>query len=475
MTDDRPAAAGVGFSALLRTSSFRLALGFLLLFCVATGGLLGLTWRVTVDLVDRQIDQTLAAEVEGLADIYRRLGTSGVVDAVRDRVRSPGGAGLYLVTAANGRPLAGNLSGWPPDLAAADGQVTFRFADPDRADIGSIAARGRIFALPGALRLLVARDLADRDRFSEQLGRVVLGGMAATLLVGLIGAGWIARRTQARIGRLTDTLDRIERGDFQARLSTGSGRDEVDRLAEATNAALDRIETLMAGLKQLSNTLAHELSTPLSRLRNRLERVLADPGRGEADLTVALGEADRLLTGLRGLLDIAEAEAGLLDHARVPVDLAALATDLADLYAPAIEEAGLSLATDIRGPVAIAGHPALLSRAVANLLDNALKYTPAGGTIHLDAGTGPTAGWIAVRDTGPGIAAADRDRVLRPFARAVGPASPGGSGLGLSLVHAVARAHGARLDLGDNDPGLSVTLTVPTGPGRPRNTSAGKG
>lgn len=448
-----------GRFALLRTSSFRLALAAVLLFTLTTGALLAITWRVTLNLIDNGIDQTLQAEVDGLEDAYRRLGAPGLIDSVNDRVRDPVNTSLYLYTAPGRGLAAGNLSRWPPDLTIEDGFARFRFTDPDRVDGLDLAARGRVFRLAGGQRLLVARDLADRDAFARRLGQVVSAALGATLLVGLGSGLWLSRRSLARVEAMGGALDRIKAGEFGARLPVGAGGDEIDRLAEAVNDSLSRIETLMRGLKRLSNTLAHELRTPLSRLRTRLERAAGSADGSPDHLEAALEEADRMLAMIRGLLDIAEAEAGLLDHAKVPVDLCALLTDLADLYTPAAEALGHPLLTEIEAGLQVNGHPALLTQAMANLLDNALKYAGDRGPITLGGcrrGQGVDL-WVA--DHGAGIPPERFNELLQPFAR--GDHDKPGTGLGLALVGAVAGAHGGGVSVsGDPDNGLPSIVTV---------------
>jgi signal transduction histidine kinase len=291
---------------------------------------------------------------------------------------------------------------------------------------------------------------------------------ALLLTVGL-GAGGgvlISRNVMHRIDAINRTTRQIMSGALQERMAVADRGDELDQLARNLNAMLDQIEHLMVGMRQVTDSVAHDLRTPLTRLRSRLEITLVEAETHDdyrAAIQEAISEADRLLGIFGALLSIAEAEAGTMQRSFQKVALSDLARQMADLYEPAAEEAGLSFVSDIRAEPEVLGNQQLLAQAIANLLDNALKYTPAEGIVTLtvsgpEGGRGPC---VSVSDTGPGIPAEQRESVLRRFVRLEASRSTPGNGLGLSLVDAVARLHGARLEMDDNHPGLIVSLVFP--------------
>jgi signal transduction histidine kinase len=447
--------------AITRASSFRIALLYLALFLASVGLVLGVTYRLTLSLIDQHLEDSIGTEVEGLADLVRARGVPGLAAVISERVAQPTNNALYVLALPTLQPIAGNLSAWPVDKTPDDGWLVFTLKD--RAGV-TMAARARAYTLTGGMRLLVGRDLRDRDAFVRRLGIAMAWAVAGTLVLGIGGATLLARRALRRVEIVASSLDRIIDGDLAARLPSSNSGDEIDRLVVSVNTTLDRLEALMAGLRRISHGVAHELRTPVVRLRGRLEMALmhdlpVEALRGEMERAVA--DADALLAMVRAMLDIAEAEAGLLRDSRAAVDVSRLAVDAAELYAPAAEEAGLTLKTAITGGLKITGHAQLLARAISNLLDNAVKYTPSGGCVVLGVAALPTGGVrLWVQDTGPGIPADRRSEALEPFVRVREPGGQPGVGLGLALVRAIAKAHGARLSLDDAAPGLRVTLEL---------------
>ena len=252
-------------------------------------------------------------------------------------------------------------------------------------------------------------------------------------------------------------------GDLTHRIATSGSNDEFDRLSDALNAMLEEIRRLMSGMRTVTDNIAHDLRSPLTRMKGRLEMLLREPTDAEAQrlaIERTIGDADQLLATFTALLSIADAESGTARASMAQLDLGLLAADIVDLYGPAAEERAITMIYD-DGQGVVIGSRQLLFQALANLVDNAIKNTPTGGTIALSVEAGSAGVRLAVADTGPGIPETERDRVLEPFVRLDGSRSTPGSGLGLALVAAIARLHGARLELADNHPGLSVALIFP--------------
>lgn len=451
---------------LLRSSTARLALTYLALFGASVMVLLGFLYWSTAGFMSRQTDATIDAEITGLAEQYAQFGTVGLVRAINRRtVDARASRGLYLVTEPAGlTPIAGNLSHWPKETPDAEGRLTFtlEYASAGGGEIN--LGRARVFALDGGLHLLVGRDIRERLEIAVRIRQSLAWGMAITVALAAFGGIFISRSMLRRIEAINQTSRDIMAGSLNRRVPVRGTGDEFDRLADNLNRMLDRIEALLAGMKEVSDNVAHDLRSPLARLRNRLETVLMDDGdaatyRHVIDATIA--EADGLLTTFNALLGIAQAEAGTPRERFTDVDAATLLTDLAELYAPVAEQRGLEWVAEGSGNAKIHGDRDLLFQALANLTDNAIKFSPAGGTVRLvlDSTAGSTRFTIA--DDGPGIPEEARDNVRRRFVRLDQSRSTPGSGLGLSLAEAVAGLHEGKLVLDDNAPGLRAVLELP--------------
>jgi signal transduction histidine kinase len=453
--------------ALLRTTTFRVALLYLGLFLASVLVILGMIYWFTAGFIERQTDETIAAEIAGLREQYRQRRLPGLVEVVNARSATPRTSTLYLVTTPTFTPLAGNLSAWPDAQPDPEGWITFEIEDAPATNDGSRHdARAVVFTLPGGYHLLVGRDTRERQQFQERVLNALAWALLLTVGLGAAGGVLISRNVMHRIDAINRTTRQIMSGALQERMTVQGNGDELDQLAANLNAMLDQIEHLMVGMRQVSDSVAHDLRTPLTRLRSRLEITLVEAGTEDeyrAAIQDAIGEADRLLGIFSALLSIAEAEAGTLQRSFQQVPLADLARQMADLYEPAAEEAGLGFESDIRAEPIVLGNQQLLAQAIANLLDNALKYAPEGGRVTLTV-TGPGEGCgpcLSIADSGPGIPAEQRESVLRRFVRLESSRSSPGNGLGLSLVDAVARLHGARLEMDDNHPGLIVAIVFP--------------
>jgi signal transduction histidine kinase len=317
--------------------------------------------------------------------------------------------------------------------------------------------------------MLVGRDLGDREKVYNIVLAAGRWSVALVVVLGLTGGFFVTRRVLRRVDAMTETTRTIVEGDLGGRLHVGGSGDELDRLAENLNAMLDRIEALMRGLQEVSDNIAHDLKTPLTRLRNRAEEALR-LSKGETDYRAALertiDESDALMRTFNALLMIARAESGHAREDMAEFDAAEVARGIGELYEPLAEEKGLRLTTEAAGPILVRGNRELISQALSNLVDNAIKYAvPDHGTAEIGIAAQSQAERVLlqVADNGPGIAEADRPQVIKRFVRLERSRSQPGSGLGLSLAAAVAQLHGGELLLEDNRPGLKAIIALPRG------------
>lgn len=444
---------------VLRSHALRLAVFHALAFSGCVSVLLGFLYWATAGYMAQQADATINAEIEGLADQYRSRGLEGLSRVIGERLRrDPAGDSVYLFADSRFRPLGGNLGQWPEVAPDRDGWVDF-----ERATNGGPArTRARAFVIEGRIRLLVGRDVGVLDEVRALVLRAIFWGLALSLVLAGLLALATRRATLRRIELVNATSRDIMAGDLSRRIPTSGAGDEFDQLADQLNAMLDEIEGLMVSVRDVSDSIAHDLRTPLTRLRHRLEEVLAasrDESEPMAELArAALEDADQMLAAFTALLRIARLEAGGVKRAFEPVNLSALAEDAFELYALAAEEAGLELRTRLVDDCEVRADRDLLFQAVCNLLDNAIKFTPAGGVVTLQTARGPATMMLSVSDTGPGVPGGQREQIFRRFHRGERSRSTPGHGLGLSLVAAVARHHEAAVEVSDNDPGLTVQM-----------------
>ena len=450
---------------LLRTHAFRLAALYFLVFAASVVGVLFFVYWTSADFVERQTEATLDAEVTGLAEQYAQRGLSGLVQIVAARGAGDRGDGvLYLVTDRHGRPLAGNLTGWPAGVPIRPGSLAFRIEVPAKGGNETHPARGVIFAIPDGYRLLVGRDISDAAAFRNRVKVTLLWSGLVALGIGLLGGAVMGRNMLRRVEQVNRTAERVIAGNLSDRVPRRGTNDEFDQLAGNLNSMLDQIERLMTAMREVTDNIAHDLKTPLARLRARLELALLGPSgdlaaQSEA-IRVAIAEADRLLATFNALLSIAEAEAGAGGWAGDPLDLGDIARAAVELYEPVAEEQGFALRLEAAPGTTIRGDRHLLSQAVANLLDNAVKYG-GGSDVAIQVRRCADRAVIEVGDHGPGIPPGQREEVFDRFVRLERSRSTPGNGLGLSLVRAVARRHEAAVTLDDNDPGLRVRIDFP--------------
>ena len=446
---------------LFRTHAFRLAALYLVVFAASVLGVLLFVYWTSANFVERQTEATLDAEIAGLAEQYAQRGLSGLIQIVA--ARSAGDRGdsmIYLVTDPDGRPLAGNIAAWPTGLATGSAWLSFALEKTVNGRVVIHPARGRLFTIPGGYRLLVGRDISDAAAFRGQVRSTLLWAGLIALGIGLIGGTVMSRNLLRRVEQVNRTSERVMAGNLADRIPLHGTSDEFDQLAANLNRMLDQIERLMTAMREVTDDVAHDLKTPLSRLRTRLERALAEPSSGRARndaIRGAIEEADRLLATFNALLSIAELESGARRDQSEPVDLSEVARSAAELYEPVVEEKGFVLAIGAEADLRICGDRHLLSQALANLLDNALKYA-GGGKIEIRTFGNNGRAVLEVADRGPGIPEGDRETVLNRFVRLEASRTTAGNGLGLSLVRAIARRHDGSLVLEDNNPGLRVRL-----------------
>ena len=448
---------------ILRTQAFRIVLIYVFVFAVSATVLVGFTYWNTERSLDAQTDQIIEAEITGLVEQYQRLGIMGLAQAVAGRSTHEG-LDLYLLADSQGRFLAGNLDQWPRSVTRADVFVEFEYDRRVQGTLTTRRARGMALLLAGGFELLAARDVAERDLTRRLLTTTLPWSVVMMLVFGLIGGALISRNVLARLDSINRTSAEIMAGNFSHRVPLTSAHDEFDMLAENLNRMFERIERLMKGMREVADSVAHDLRTPLNRLRNHLEeaqRRLDPLSPHAAEIEAAIAETDGLIATFNALLLIAEADSGVARGAMAQIDLSAVTEDVAELYAPLAEEKSIALGVLPTGVLMIEGSRSLISQALANLIDNAIKYTPAGGRVTISASETPSGVDLTVADSGPGIPLADRARVVERFVRLEASRNSPGTGLGLSLVAAVARLHQARLTLDDNNPGLKATMSFP--------------
>jgi signal transduction histidine kinase len=511
---------------LLRTTAFQLTLVYLIVFALFAAFLLGYFALNTRRLINEQIATIVDAELQLLQVQYNQAGIRRLVAAVDVRSRRPGSS-LYLVTTPMGEGLAGNVGSLEPGVLEGQGWVETayrRLEEPESAEHNALV---RVTRLPGGIRILVGRDLDERERMLHIVALAGRWSVAIVIVLGIIGGVFVSRRVLKRVDAMTGTAQTIMAGDLSGRLSVIGSGDEFDRLALNLNGMLERIESLMRGLKEVTDNVAHDLKTPLTRLRNRCEAALRT-AKSDAEfrrvLEDTIEESEGLIRTFDALLMIARAESGEVREGMAEFDVAEVARDVGELYEPLAEDKGLMLEVDAKQHAAVKGNRELVSQALANLVDNAIKYAappplaatagvsppppyppPQAGedkSVHPPplagegragaAGETPavpepavaegvragavngerrailvTAGAeqdrivLTVSDRGPGIPSADRSRVVDRFVRLERSRSLPGSGLGLSLVSAVARLHGGELKLEDNAPGLRARISLP--------------
>ena len=448
---------------LFSSSSFRLTLQFAGLFGVSALALFGAVYWTATDYMHAQFDATIRAQLASLREDGRDGGSSRLAALIDQRIGSPRHHSFfYLLRDAEGRQLVGNLS-VGPGAGAADGWSEFPIPGPEGES--DHAVRAWTVELSGGGTLLVGQDIYQLDEVLELMLRVFVWGIGATLVLA-IGGGILA---SAGLLRRLETINRTSReiieGDLKRRILVTGAHDDFDRLAIHLNAMLDRIQALMDDVRQVSNDIAHDLRTPLARLRQRLEAArLGAPSVAAYEVAIdhALAETDDILATFGALLRIAQIDSGSRRAGFTEVDLSSVVASVVETYAPVAENDDHSIVAEIPAAIHARGDRELIIQMLANLIENSLTHTPTGTHIRISVEAGADGVSVVVADDGPGIPAAESDKVLRRFYRLDASRGTPGNGLGLSLAAAVVALHGGRIALSDNHPGLRITVTFPT-------------
>ena len=462
--------------AIVRTTPFRLTLLFLALFAAVAAAFLAYIYVATAGEVARRTDAEIQRELDSLQAVYSRGGVNALNQALIER--SVGDRPfLYLLARSDGKAITGNLSQSPVDPPTSpDAHTNFRITDtdPDGAVVRT-QGWGRQIRLPTGELLFVGEDIGAGQAYVMRIVRALWGAGVLVVLLGLAGGLAISRNVSRSMAGLNKAVAAVAAGDLHARVPLRGVRDEYDELAAGLNAMLDRVERLMGGLRHAGDAIAHDLRSPLTRLRVRLESALMEVEAGKADPTLALAQAlddtDSVLRTFSAVLAISRLQAAGQIPNPTPFDVSEVASEMAELYEPLCEEKSLDFHAELGRNLIIRGDREFVGQALANLLDNAVKYTPEGGAVALRTrrrGSGEIE--VTVTDTGPGVPEEDRARVVQRFVRLENSRSAPGSGLGLSLVAAVAEAHDGRLELdegpgkvGNMGPGLRTALVFPDG------------
>ncbi len=451
---------------LFKTSTFRLAAVYLVVFALSVGAILGYVYWNTVGLLEQQTENTIEAEIQGIAEQYRLRGLNGILDTVRRRSRDEEDS-VYLLTNSIGRRLAGNLAGLPSQaIGKPPGWIEFPYEVDGSRGIRHHQAIAYHTILEGNFRLLVGRDIEEKRQFARIIRGTLFWAIVFTVVLGISGGLLMSRNFLRRIEQINAASRSIMAGNFSERMPNSGTDDELDRLSNALNEMLDQIERLMKGMQEVSSNVAHDLRTPLTRMRARLEDALRSDGDNHREtLEQTITEADQLLNTFNALLSIARAEAGQAREGFADIDLSELVADITELYGPTIEDAGGTLSVELCDKAPVRADRQLLAQTLTNLLDNAVKYgrDPDDGSLAVSVSVDRLADniEILIADRGPGIPEADRERVKERFVRLDESRTQTGSGLGLSLVAGVMKLHNGTLNLDDNKPGLKVRLLLP--------------
>ncbi|MDB5397345.1 MAG: hypothetical protein JWM91_4851 [Rhodospirillales bacterium] len=445
---------------LFRSGSVRLALGYAGLFIVSSLLLVGLLWWRTVGYLDRETDAVILSDTRAVGDRLRDFGLVGAIETVQDRGTNGDKNAIYLLVNPAFEPLAGNLSAWPSEVGYTTG-----WSHAEMVHAGQTRATRLLnVAMAGGFHLLVGRDVEDRVQVRALILNALAWATAAALVIAVLG-GIVARRSlSARIDAISRTTAAIVQGDLGQRVPEGGSADEFDRLSRMINQMLEQIQQLIEGVRNVSNAVAHDLRTPLAEARARLEEVLRrkPPQDVSGGIEQVLDDIDRLIGMSNALLRLAEIDSGVRRSGFRQIQLAEIATEVAELYQPIAVEKEIEFIVETSAGLTVNGDPFLIAQAIANLVDNAIKYTPVKGKIDLRLAVRFEGGIeIAVIDNGPGIPGTEKERATERFYRGDASRGKAGVGLGLSLVASVAKLHGGALSLADNNPGLIASLLLP--------------
>ncbi|SCW29770.1 Signal transduction histidine kinase [Rhizobium mongolense subsp. loessense] len=464
------------FWVLFKSTAVRLSALYILLFAICAATLVFYVTAMSQRLLSGQIREAVQQEVDVVRRAYDLGGMNALLRAMERRTRQPG-ANLYVIAGPSGDILAGNVASVQPGVFEETGWTSVPFFYRRYADSGidrRHMAIANIFVLDNGLRILVGRDLGEPERFRVLVRQALMIALAIMGLGAIIIWFGIGRNALKRIDRMSAASKKIMAGDLSQRLPVGGSGDEFDRLSVSLNTMLERIEKLNEGLRQVSDNIAHDLKTPLTRLRNKAADAIDTANEDQRRLALdgIISESDQLIRTFDALLMISRVEAGSVAAEMSPIELSTIVADSAELYEPVADEAGLVLTSSIEPGISIQGNRELIGQAIFNLIDNAIKYSGGakGGEISLKLLRRPDGICLSVADHGPGIPADKRVDVVKRFVRLDESRSKPGTGLGLSLVEAVMELHGGTLELSDTDPekedgrGLTVSVIFPIKP-----------
>lgn len=450
-----------------KSSAFRITLVYVLFFSLSVFTILGFIYWSTIVYKTRLTDEDINAEITSLSNIYASRGYPGLLTVLSERIQlqRPGDSTLYLLTDDQFKPLVGNINRWPSIAYNSEGWLDFKLDDED-SNGREFSARARTFEVENRFNLLVGQGMKDLTNMTTLVGRALFWGVILSLALGVI-SGYLLRRTlRSRLGAINQTSRKIMMGDLRKRIATRGTGDEFDELAMNLNGMLDQIEHGMEGVRRVSDNIAHDLKTPLARLKNRVEelrRGVAGNHGQEVAVEKIISEADGLLATFNALLRIARIEYREQRKDFKSVDINSILSDLQELYEPLIEEKQQSFDVQISKSVMVFADRDMLFQAFANLLDNAIKYTPSHGVISIKSYKENRNWVIEISDNGPGIPKDQYEKVVQRFYRLDQSRTTPGSGLGLALVFAVLKLHQFELSFADNEPGLNVLVSIDLG------------
>lgn len=449
-----------------KSSAFRITLVYILLFGLSVSIILGFVYWSTIVYTTRQTDDTINAEIEVLSNVYEEKGYAGLVRLLSERVEAqrPGDASVYLLVDDQFQTLLGNISGWPKIARdGKDGWLEFRL-EGLKGDAGSeYSARARTFLVEDRYSLLVGQGMKDLATLQKLVGRALVWGLLLTIFLGIVGGLMMRQTLRSRLGAINLISRKIMQGDLRERIATRGTEDEFDELANNLNSMLDQIEAGIEGVRRVSDNIAHDLKTPLARMKNRVEELrLKVAGNAEQEHIVnqIIHEADGLLSTFNALLRIARIEYSEQRKGFNMVDINSIIYDIEELYEPLIEEKGQRLDMQLAESIELWADRDMLFQAFGNLIDNALKYTPEGGLICIRSVLDKSNWRLEISDNGPGIPESEHEKVVQRFYRLDQSRTTPGSGLGLALVYAVLNVHHMMLSFDDNKPGLKVTVSM---------------
>jgi signal transduction histidine kinase len=445
----------------LTSSTFKLALIAIGTFGMIVSVIFTYVYLSTITYVRDRSDRFILTDHATLRDVYQRSGRDGLIDAIRRRMAYRGSANrVYILVDPSSVVLGGNLKAWPAAVTATSGWTEFR-APSSTPETSQPLIRAMLETFPSGDRLLVGRDISDVDSFTARIKAAAISGIALIFVLAGVASVLVTRRTVGRIEQINATSRAIMQSGLDKRIPLRGTSDEWDRVAENLNLMLDRIETLMGEVKQVSDSVAHDLRTPLTRMRGRLEKAYHGERTSEADQSLigdTIADLDSVLRMFSSITRIAQIEAQARRDAFRQVNLLEVASKVVELYDAAAEQDGTRLSLVGDQAVTVTGDHDLIFDAIANLVDNAIKHGRPGGEIRVTIESAEGEGVISIADDGPGIPSCERDHVFKRFYRLEQSRYTPGHGLGLSLVAAVARLHGARIEMGDNAPGVQFKL-----------------